>query len=190
LWVRNDAHATTLVFVDDNNARRPISKMPAILLAPHQAFLQAGLDPATLGESPGEKPFLSFPNTVAGPGARYATWLVQVPETYDGGNLSAIIWYSGGTASTNPIYCTTDIERMTVGESANNTNTTNKVWSTIPGPAVAFDFVSATQTLANADLDGAQPGDWIRIVFGRDPDNAADTYAGDLYVLGIQLREP
>jgi hypothetical protein len=186
VWVRNDTNASTLMYTDDGNVGRPISKMAPILMTANQAFLQAGLTPAVLAESAGEKPYLEFADAAD----RYASWLIQLPLNYNSGNLTMRMWYSGSASSTNPVYWRLLIERMVSGEYISNTNTFSSLIGQVAGPANANQMATYDHPITNVALDSPSPGDWVRIVLHRQGGSASDTYAGTAYLVALQLLEP
>jgi hypothetical protein len=186
VWLRNDTNASTLMFNDDTNAARPISKMPPILLPPQSAIATA-VNPATEGPATGgNKPSWNFSATAT----NNIVLTAQLPLTYNGGNLTFRLWYTGTSSSTANMVWRYEVERMTVGESANNANTTVNSSFTAAGPSVAENMLNSNQTLTNANLDGAQPGDFIRIIVTRLGADGGDTYGGVGEFLGLQILEP
>ena len=190
-WVRSDSNASTFCFTDDTGAVRPISKMPPILLAAGHAYLPTGLTAATIAESGGEKQYVNYPD---GASSTYAMWVCQVPETYNGGDLELVLWYSGSVGSAATSFTLwTSIEDITEFTSISNTNVTSKqlaAGSGITGAATPNTLYTYTETLTNANLDGVSPGDWMRVLIWRQPANADDDYTGSVYLLAAQLKEP
>jgi len=179
--------STNFLRADGTFAAPPGATMQPILCVAAAAYLQTGLNAATLAESAGEKPYLVYPTGLA----RYASWFVQLPTTYAGGNLNLRLWWTGSVSdNTKTVIWQTLVERMTVGESIGSTNTTLAALSpnaSSPGTAgviIINDFVRS-----NTNLDGAAAGDWIRILLGRAGTSGLDTYTGDAHVLGFQLTQ-
>jgi hypothetical protein len=119
-----------------------------------------------------------------------AYWTDIAPQGLTG-TLTLLIWYTMGSATSGNIIMQAAIEAVTDGDSldldaSTSFDTVNSSSATaVPGTAGHPDVISITMT--NADSMAA--GDYYRISVNRDADNGSDTATGDLYVLGIELRD-
>jgi hypothetical protein len=163
----------------------PSGTMHPILCLASTAYLQTNLTPATLSESSGAKPYLNFITGVD----RHATFFVQLPDTYLGGDLTLTLWWTGSTNSTNAMAWRTIIEVITAGQSTTISNGTTAALGTTAAPATGGIIQASTYVRTNANLDGASPGDWLRIVLQRQGTASADSHAGTGLVLGFQLTQ-
>lgn len=105
------------------------------------------------------------------------------------GALSAILTLAGGAASTNSTYWEVSLEAFTDGEvdidSADSFDTVNT--GNVAMPATQGHTKTLAITLTNADSVAA--GDLIRLKISRDANNASDNFAGDAYLLAVEIRE-
>jgi hypothetical protein len=118
-----------------------------------------------------------------------AYWTVTAPQGLTGA-LSAVIHFFGNAAGTNGAAFDVAVEAITPGDatdldSATSFDTVNGGNTTLP--ATQGYQTSVSITLTNAD--SAAAGDYVRISLARDVADANDTFAADVYVTLVEIRE-
>jgi len=116
-------------------------------------------------------------------------WTVTAPQGLTSA-LSAVIHFFGNAAGTNGAAFDVAVEAITPGDatdldSATSFDTVNGGNTTLP--ATQGYQTSVSITLTNAD--SAAAGDYVRISLARDVADANDTFAADVYVTLVEIRE-
>ena len=132
------------------------------------------------------RPALGYDTTTS----ETAYWTVAVPAGWTG-TVTLDILYCMASATSGGVAFDVAVEAVTPGDaldldattSFDTVNAAND--ATVPGTAGYLDKV--TVTLGN--LDGAAVGDYLRISVARDVADAADTAAGDCYLLAAILSD-
>lgn len=117
-------------------------------------------------------------------------WTTAVPQAFTA-PFTAVLTYMMASATSGGVAFDVAVEAVTSGEAtdldagtsfdATNTGTD----ATVPAAAGLMRQVSVTLT----NGDSAAAGDYLRISVTRATANAADTATGDLYLLGVELRD-
>lgn len=134
--------------------------------------------------STGRRPVLSFDASTN----ESCNWTIIVPQGWTG-TITAIITYVMASATSGDVDIDVEVESITDGDSvdldaAESFDTANSTDNTtVPGTAGFPDQV--TVTLTNNDSSAA--GDYIRVRLTRDA--VADTAAGDMHVLAMEIRD-
>lgn len=119
-----------------------------------------------------------------------ADWTFIAPQNISG-TLTLIASYYMASATTGNIIVACQVEAITDGDATDldagtSFDTVNTSSATaVPGTAGYIDQLSLT--LTNADSIAA--GDYVRLRFSRDANNASDTATGDMNLLAIELRQ-
>ena len=119
-----------------------------------------------------------------------AYWTTILPQGWTG-TVTAYILFIMATATTGAIRMQVAMESITPGDSVDLDSTTsfdttnNSGNITVPGTAGFPGSISIT--LTNHDASAA--GDYVRFQLDRDAANAGDTAAGDVHILGMEIRD-
>lgn len=118
-----------------------------------------------------------------------AYWTGIAPQGLTG-TITAIVHYIMASATSGVVYFQAALEAITPGDAVDldagdSFDTANSGNGTVPATAGYEQSISITMT--NADSIAA--GDYFRLRLNRDADNASDTASGDVYVLGVELRD-
>ena len=131
-------------------------------------------------------PVLAFDTTTS----ETAYWTAIIPQGWTG-TVTAVISYMMASATTGGIAFDVAVEAVTTGDALDLDAATS--FDTVNGgsdasvPATAGYMEQLSITLSN--LDGAAAADLVRISLARDVADAADTAAGDCYVLSVEIRD-
>ena len=115
-------------------------------------------------------------------------WTDVAPQGLTG-TLTALVYYVMASATSGDVDVDVSIEAVTDGDavdldavdSFDTINSTDN--TTVPGTAGHIDVISVTLT----NKDNIAAGDYFRLKLTRDA--ASDTATGDMYVLGVELRD-
>lgn len=133
------------------------------------------------------RPFWAFDDTTV---ETLRSKAAQMPQRYNGGTIKADVLYIMASATSGAVDIEISVEAVTEADaldldSAESFATANAVTDTVPTTAGHLGI--ATVTLTNAD--SVAVGDMVRFKLERDADDAADTAAGDLRLIGISIWE-
>ncbi len=115
-------------------------------------------------------------------------WTFVAPQSLTG-TLTAYVYYIMASATSGDVDVDVSIEAVTDGDttdldasdSFDTVNSTDN--TTVPGTAGYMDVISVTLT----NKDSVAAGDLVRLRLTRDA--SADTAAGDMHVLAVELRD-
>ena len=173
-----DRETASSVAVQGSDSRL---KMAPMLVTPAEAVLPAA-GFAVAGLSAGNKPILTYADAVTST----AYFTAQVPFGYAGvGGTLRLWWAPGAAAGPGDVRWSIGVERMVVGDSIATGNNQVEIQNITTGTQniiIASDIAASTGVM---DLMAA--GDWIRFIVARIGGNAADTFVGDAYFLGLQF---
>lgn len=132
-----------------------------------------------------DRPVLAFDTTTS----ETCYWTVAAPQGLSGA-LSAVIHFFGNAAGTNGAAFDVALEAITPGDATDLDSATS--FDTVNGgnaalPATQGHQTSVSITLTNAD--SAAEGDYVRISLARDVADANDTFAADVFVTLVEIRE-
>lgn len=119
-----------------------------------------------------------------------AHWTSVAPQGMTGA-LTAVVTYKMASAITGGVAFEASIEAVSDGDALDLDATTSfdtvntGTVAAVPGTAGYIDQLSIT--LTNADAIAV--GDYFRLRLSRAVANAADTAAGDCYVLAVEFRD-
>jgi len=118
-----------------------------------------------------------------------AQWTFVAPQGMTG-TLTAVLSLIGAAASTNPTYWDVSVEAITTADatdldSADSFDSINS--GSVAMGATQGYMVQLSITLTNKDSIAA--GDYVRVRVTRDANNGSDTFAGDAYLLAVEIRE-
>jgi len=119
-------------------------------------------------------------------------WTSIAPQGLTGA-LTLVVTYAMASATSGTVGLQAQIEAITDGDSVDTDSATsfdavnNSASTTVPATAGFIDQI--TITLTNADSIAV--ADYFRLSLSRDADGSAvaDTATGDLFVLGVELRD-
>ena len=134
--------------------------------------------------STGRRPVLAFDASTN----ESAIWSGIVPQGWTG-TITAYIHYCMASATSGDVDVNVEVESISDGdavdldasESFDTANSTDN--TTVPATAGHMDVISVTLT----NNDSSAAGDRIRFKLTRDATN--DTATGDMYVLGMEIRD-
>ncbi|MFO7567167.1 MAG: hypothetical protein R6X02_31265 [Enhygromyxa sp.] len=175
LWVRNDK---TAMFTDANARDVELSRMQPIGGGVGDSHSSSSV-PVAYDETTGLAPAILYINNFK----MEAHWWVQIPHNYDGGDLVMRLAWTGSTSSINICGFSVRFDRCAPGRDRSSVQGVDTDFHT-PGPAVAEEELGPTQVFANADMDGIEPGDLVRVSITRA---GTDDYTGNAYLFGWQL---
>ena len=152
-------------------------------LTPESAHFPATNFPAL--SSVQARPVLAFDTTTS----ETCYWTVVAPQGLTGAR-SAVIHFFGNAAGTNGAAFDVAVEAITPGDATDLDAGTS--FDSVNGgnaalPATQGYQTSVSITLTNAD--SAAAGDYVRISLARDVADANDTFAADVYVTLVEIRE-
>jgi hypothetical protein len=111
-----------------------------------------------------------------------------VPSHYSGGDLTAVLTWASSTATSGNARLKVELTRLGTGVNLD----------ALPAPdgsaelAVSAPSTSGDLAVDSADpvaVSGLTPGDTLRVAVTRLATDAADTMAGDLELVSLELRE-
>ena len=149
-------------------------------------FPSANFPQITTIHSTGRRPVLAFDASTQ----ETCMWTGVAPTTFTG-TPTAVIQYVMASATTGSVDFEVSLEAVTDGDAtdldtAESFDTVNSGSATVPGTAGHID----QKSISLANLDGMVAGDYYRLKVSRDADDAVnDTATGDLYLLGVELRD-
>jgi len=155
-----------------------------LILTPYAAEFPATNFPQLLLVN--RHPVLAFDTTTG----ETAYWTAVIPQGWTG-TVTAIISYMMASATSGGVAFDVAVEAVTSGDAVDldagtSFDTVNGGSdAAVPGTAGYMEQISIT--LSN--LDSAAAGDLVRISLARDVADAADTAAGDCYVLSVEIRD-
>ena len=117
-----------------------------------------------------------------------AQFHATVPSHYSGGDLTAVLTWTSSTATSGSAKLRVELTRLNAGINLD----------VLPSPGGSVDLVvSAPSTNGNLVVDladpitvgGLTPGDTLQVLVSRLATDAADTMAGDLELVALELHE-
>lgn len=116
---------------------------------------------------------------------------IFMPRHYDGGGATATIGFMATTATTGNVVLT--LAWKSISDDADDVDTkafataqtVTKATATASGE-VAYATIAFTD---GAQIDSIAAGEYGRLQFTRDADNASDTMSGDAELVFIEIRE-
>lgn len=120
-----------------------------------------------------------------------AVFSAILPRTYAGGGLTVCLHYAMTSATTGDVVLTVAFERIGDGQQdldADGFATAKSVTVTVPGTSGHVDITNIAFT-NGAEIDSIAVGEKFRMNVTRDADAAGDTAAGDLELVGVEIKE-
>jgi len=155
-----------------------------LLLLPYSAEFPATNFPQLLLVN--RRPVLAFDTTTS----ETCYWTAVVPQGWTG-TVTAVISYmmasavSGGVAFDVAVEAVTNADALDLDAATSFDTVNTGTDAAVPGTAGYMEQISIT--LSN--LDSAAAADYVRFSLARAVANAADTAAGDCYVLSVEIRD-
>lgn len=114
-----------------------------------------------------------------------------LPRHYAGGGLTVYLHYAMSSAESGDVVLTVAFER--IGDQQQDIDsdgfaTAKSATVTVPATSGLVDIASLAFT-DGAEIDSIAVGEAFRVKVTRDADNVADTAAGDLELLAVEIKE-
>lgn len=114
-----------------------------------------------------------------------------LPRHYAGGGLTVTVMWAASSATSGDVVLDAQIERLEdegTDMDADSFAAVQSVTVTAPGTSGAVQYSTIAFT-SGAQMDSLAAGEAFRLKVRRDANNAADTMAGDLELVAVEIRE-